>query len=394
METIAYLKTQVGSAKEKGLKPVMELMNAKGVRVSYDKEKELLLFYNMAHKRYTPDEHCDITAECNGLILDFDFNPVLVPRRFPVNLVANDVLGGLLKTHKAYAIYDGTIINLYHREGKWRLSTSKGIEVNKIVHRGGTFEALFMEALAAAGEPDLLEKLDTQATYTFGFSHFKLHPFYPVHSANSKNPPVWFVQKVVCDAKGYTVYKELEEASAIPKQAAIDLSKGVGSLRRKLESAFDRYKKTGEVFFGVILEGPESGEYNEYGAVLLESTLMKKVRKIFYDQKRVEMAKASGEGLIQFLELFALLESSDTYLGLMPHRLPVWGAYQQAIQRLEREVLNACTGKKKSDVVGFFAGHVLRNIDSKSAQAIQTFTHSMLWKPQNTELLLHAIRDL
>jgi hypothetical protein len=77
--------------------------------------------------------------------------------------------------YNVHQLMDGTLINLYHHAGTWRLGSARASDLTDLAYSTtATFGQLFDEVLGAY--PDFgYERLDKTRTYTIGFSHPAMH---------------------------------------------------------------------------------------------------------------------------------------------------------------------------------------------------------------------------
>lgn len=74
------------------------------------------------------------------------------------------------------AMWDDTVITLYFRDGTWKMSSARGIDVSG--HNWMDTEITFRQALnECLPEGFQWESLDVNSCYTVGFHHHKMHPF-------------------------------------------------------------------------------------------------------------------------------------------------------------------------------------------------------------------------
>lgn len=128
------------------------------------------------------DANVEFANECNGLVLAFVDNKLKVVCRpqMVLNHFAETKKVKKLHAEGCYTITkirDGTVVNLYHYDGKWRMGSASGYEVDGYRWMGGkTFREAF-DLLCEKHCPDLLSKLDTAQTYTVGFRFHEFHPY-------------------------------------------------------------------------------------------------------------------------------------------------------------------------------------------------------------------------
>jgi hypothetical protein len=202
---------------------------------------------------------------------------------------------------------DGTTVTLYYFGSKWVISTHRGFEVNSynwIAQK--TYQDVVREVLEEY--PDFsYDKLDTCKCYTFGFNHSDFHPFRennenlelenlkiseskfkeefkennPAEPTKNTKPSVraWFIQSV--DLVKFNAsdisYVSYDEKIGLPVQECVKFS-NIKHLFQSANNAYTEYTKNGSVNYGYLIRiGLKQ--------FLVESTLLKHIRHIFYSNK-------------------------------------------------------------------------------------------------------------
>jgi hypothetical protein len=233
------------------------------------------------------------------------YKVVSVPPSPPVTQYQyNNMHTNFSKDTRIIKANDGTTVTLYYFDSRWVISTHRGFDVNSyncIAQK--TYQDVVDEVLEAY--PDFsYDKLDRCKCYTFGFNHSDFHPF----RENSKNleignlkisegeskeelkeentipntkPDVraWFIQSVdlVKFNASNPSYLSYDENIGLPVQEIVEFS-NLNKLQQSANNAYTEYLKNGSVNYGyLVLIGIKQ--------FLVESTLLKHVRCIFYTNK-------------------------------------------------------------------------------------------------------------
>jgi hypothetical protein len=317
METIFLLKSlypAVADGKsEPNFKSIINEMKRYGVHVSWDKKKKLMLFSNSKSDRFKPEHFNEYFAECNGLILNYQFVPVVVPRRSVMGTMSREALEATFDKFHIYELYDGSVINLYWHQDQWNISSFRGISINWSSLHETNWIDMFCSALhnMQIDPNDFFEKLDKKSSYTFGFSHEEAHPFLR-NFMLKPHPLVWFIQKAECDEYGITIRKTFDEMSGFPVQRKIEIS--VETLYEQVNNAYTIYMQTGVPIYGFLLEKINNdGSTDIYENVLLESDLLSLIRKLFYDKHLHEKAKKMEIPISTFIDYYNFMDSKRTY---------------------------------------------------------------------------------
>lgn len=413
METIALLKTKFKTgANARNLRQIAAEMKRRGVCMSWDMNKELMIFYGSKSDKFVPNNHTEHFAECNGLILDFQFLPVVVPKRSPVGTISKSHLKARLnaKQYNIYELHDGTVVNLYCRDGCWKMSSFRGIEINDVVLHQKTWEQLFQESLVAAGYDisNFYAALDVKHVYTLGFSHPESQPFL-ANFTTKPHPRVWFLQKVQCDDFGFTVRRSFDEVPDFPRQTPVNTALTVEEMFSRLQSAHATYLDTNQPLYGYLLELREmDGLYDPYESVILESDLMTLIRKIFYDKHLMDAARRLRVPIKMFTEWYSYLDATRTsyYLSLVDEKqrfqlgnLDVWfkqlskailariNQKVKVLQRTPKEEAADPVSQSFRILVECVREHLTA---SKYNEAVgEGLVHSVLRQPKYIEPILH-----
>lgn len=185
-----------------------------------------------------------------------------------------------------YSIYeakDGTIFTMYWYLDSWRLSTTGGYDVTKYTWQGAkTYEEIVSHVLNHVHDMSLEEfqsKLDKNYSYTFGFKHPTFHPFM---ATMLESYDMWFV----CDYDriNHNLYYDIDTnhtLSFMNKQTELSEITNVHQLIMNCKTAYEDWQKdNSKQNFGYILR---SNIRDENANVLLESSLMRNLRQLFYN---------------------------------------------------------------------------------------------------------------
>lgn len=266
------------------------------IRCNYDPvadtNSRMLLWTN----RHNMDE---LAADCNGFIIDYEsLEPLCVGPELPTLKWNMQVLRSNFTKYRVWKIYDGTILNLYWYKDRWVLSTTRGYDVAKYKWNGDgiTFGKAF-EDVQAHYQFDP-QNLDKKQCYTIGISHPDMHPY-------STGVSAW----AVCSYDFQTGQRNYDPSIGIPKSEELHFSSW---------QEVQQYLHTDN--FGVIMRSndPESTLGNN--TVLLESNLMKNIRRHVYDNNYVENAKACQISWSTYVLLHNFLDSNlhDRFQRLFP----------------------------------------------------------------------------
>lgn len=293
--------------------------------------------------------------EYNGVVLDAATFKLLVvpPRAFFSGYKMRQIKDKWAK-YTVYAINDGTIINLYHYNGAWRMSTAHGFDVSNLkwfsdATYGEAFESLFKQYEFS------YDKLDVKRCYTIGFRHPGFHPL------ATDSAKMWFVQSVNIDeyvnrsdhGSGPTIDTQCD---FLPEQTIVKLN-NMNALVEASNSALDEYfiglrrdDKQIAHNYGYILRGPAE-ELGAAASVIIESTLMRKIRQLVYNvpkSKHINTALITNHNeRLQFMVLQAYMSASSRYVmyNLFPQFIENYKHFENCFKVVRDRVVAAVRNK-------------------------------------------------
>lgn len=271
----------------------------------------------------------DLASECNGFIFDYKtLEPLCYPPELPTLKWDRDILRDTLDQYSMWKIYDGTIINLYRYDNRWCLSTGKGIDVGMLKWNGdGITYRKALDDVLAHYKIDL-DSLEHSKCYTIGISHPDMHPY-------STSLRSWFV----CSFDFTTQTRNFSEPEfAIPASEKVEF-KSWDDLQTYLrDSSVDN--------FGVIMRSQNPSATPQHTTVLLESTLMKNIRRHVYDSQLMEDARACDIPWSTYIVLYNFLDSTShrRFRDLFPRYADDIGCLTQLLEetvvRLSKSITN------------------------------------------------------
>lgn len=283
--------------------------------------------------------------EYNGVVLDAATFKLLVvpPRAFFSGYKMRQIKDNWAK-YTIYAINDGTIINLYHYNGAWRMSTAHGFDVSNLkwfsdTTYGEAFESLFKQYEFS------YDKLDVKRCYTIGFRHPGFHPL-------ATDPAkMWFVQSVDVGTQEIDNHCDF-----LPEQTVVKLN-SMNGLVEASNSALDEYfiglrrdDKQIAHNYGYILRGPAES-LGPAAAIIVESTLMRKVRQLVYNvpkSKHINTALITNHNeRLQFMVLQAYMSATSRYVmyNLFPQFIENYKHFENCFKLVRDRVVAAVRNK-------------------------------------------------
>lgn len=248
--------------------------------------------------RFKSDFNNPMTAECNGLIVEYDIkNNIYRPLVIPIELFNSQPLNKSTieyfynqNLYKLYKVYDGTIINLYYYNNEWKISTNKAYEANNLLFTNNkTYKNIFEEILL--NYPNFnYNNLNINKCYTFCMKYTEYHPF--IENLHYNNNKLILLQSVNISKINLNSKLEINESEeiGIPTGITYNLEsfQNLNEIYMYLTNEINRYKKEKHLanyqpLFGIILRSKNKSNTKNYSNILLESNLMSKIRNLIYN---------------------------------------------------------------------------------------------------------------
>ncbi len=258
-------------------------------------EKQRIIFIA---NRFKSDFNNPMSAECNGLITEYDIkNNKYKALVIPIELFNSQHLNKSeieylynQNIYKLYKVYDGTIINLYFYNNEWKISTNKAYEANNLIFvNKKTYQDVLSEILNYYPEFSFT-KLSKHKCYTFCMKYIQYHPF--IENLHYNNNKLIFLQSVDLDKFNNEIKLEINESENIGIPISITYTpnsfNNLNEIYSYLNNEIARYKKEKhlanyEPLFGLILRSNNFSKTRNYSNILLESNLMAKIRNLIYN---------------------------------------------------------------------------------------------------------------
>jgi len=279
--------------------------------------------------------------EANGLILERNTWRLLVvpPKTLRLNIdtkAANKFLHkGLYHIYKAE---DGTTFNMYYYN-KWTISTSKGYDMNDVKWDDLTYQQLISDCLSNKGLTweTFTESLDKTKCYSFGFKHPKFHRFYgkdvtPIYK-------LWFIQYVNLDidSDNYLWAVDQYPSDDIPNQELAELEPPISmkTLYMNASDALNNYRYNGNINYGYILRSVNFETTLNNSDLYIESSLMKTIRKFWYDNYIVDTCHKNNWKKEKAITLHGFLDANtELFRILFPQYNDLFNYYAEKLNEI------------------------------------------------------------
>lgn len=342
---------------------VISQLNKKGIKCHYDPptsdESRVLLYSN----RFNADNY-ELARECNGLIMDYSDKkswpvvcrpPDLANARWdPIAVEKN------MDEYDVYCARDGTVINLYYYNGKWCISTARGLDMGPLDWCGINYQKCW-DSMCKKYALDV-KQFDVSTTYTFGFSHPKIHIYNGVEemwfisAKKTDGARVWRSPFDVKDSKENLPNQELAPKMTYEKMmVALESNDNYGFILRSND-----VKKTG---------------FNS--TLYLESALMKKIRTHLYDRGLVDTAPEKYDRM-KHLVLYSWLAGdarSKEFVTMFPRFAADHERFDTELQELH---VGICHQKNDTQLCKYFKTEIMkyRTLSEMSDLEIMAFARS------------------
>ncbi len=388
--TTKTLATSYLMQSKKTLQNVRQELSVYGIRVVSNDD---VAIFSLAHGTKNIEMNV-YKRECNGLILDLDGNPLVVPpRSLKYNIdttTANKFIHQGL--YHIYKVEDGTSFNLYYRN-KWTISTMRGYDMNNVKWgNSATYQEIICECLDQIGLTweNFIDKLNPSHCYSFGFKHPHMHKFR--EGKDCEIYKIWFIQSVVTDNKhnDFLWANNICPIAIIPSQEMH--SNAVANIRdlyKKSADSLKSFAETGEVCYGFILRSVNVEVTNNHSDLFIESSLMRYIRKFCYDNKIIDMCHANNWDKDTAISLHAYLDrpNYDTFSLLFKEQFARYTSkYCEIIEDVVKNMIKKSRNDKSE--ISSLADLFLTMFHSKIRYNVSKLTDEELLKTY-TDYLTH-----
>ncbi len=343
MNTLAYLN-ELGLSGLDDIRTLKQEFYKKKITVGYEPnategKRRVILTCSKTLRNYTFDS---INRECNGLILEASssgWRVLVAPVQSPKSKVNTNKINKWLneELYEVYAMEDGTIINLYFYNDKWVISTARGIDMNDVKFNTLTYQQMLDECLVHSNASDLYTSLDKSRCYTLGFKHPDIHPFQEGRD-EQKEPiyKIWSIQSVVL-ADDYIPDRTPFAATIRPQKKYTFKTKNMHNLYKRLSAALSDYIAGKRPNYGYILVSKRPEITQEFTVIMLESSLMRMIRKLWYDSEYIQFSEAKKYKKLDLILLNSFLD--DTRTNIFTTLFPAYTETFRRLETLENELI-------------------------------------------------------
>jgi hypothetical protein len=346
METLKFIE----SLKDQSPDNIRTTFYKKGILSSYHPEDGRMVFYLSKNQRFNEEPkttNLDLWRECNGLVIDTKNLNILTtpPESVRSNVDATTVNTNMSKDlYDIYLVDDGTLISMYYWKPlkSWRISTARSYDNTDSKWGSSTYSEIFRNLLAINNttEQKFYDSLDKQSSYTFGFKHSSMHPFQ--EGSWSYINKLWFIQS----AKNGVISNEFaNDVLKIPNQTKYEFPEGVQQTTKylfsKLNHSLDEFVNARTVLYGFILRTKNNKETGDHSNILLESSLLQKIRQLYYHSRFNEVAKEMKYDRDLYIVTYSYLNinSHSIFINLFPQYIPLYKKLDSITATLVNQVM-------------------------------------------------------
>lgn len=329
-----------------------------------------------------------LVDECNGVIVseDPEWKLVSIPPPFvKPQYDETEVTANLIKqNYRIFEVEDGTLITLYYWQNGWRISTRNGVDVSNQRRYVKTFREMLDEILVKNNVT--LDDLDKEMSHSFIIKHPELHYFY-----EGKDPiyRITFVQSVDLSlkrgivlappVKGINAQKDVTKRviknpvmSVDGKETMEDVIehvKNVKSLTFIAQNALDWYHQHGTVCYGFTLRSVNTDETKGNGSIIIESSLMKKIKSLTYD---VRIPWQFPAPYVFALRAF-LSGSRQLFISLFPQFKQEYVRFDEMLNKIKMTIIDLSQEKptKENKILSNVSRWFLEKITQKTKDNVK-----------------------
>lgn len=293
---------------------------------------------------------------CNGLVIDSKNKKYLSipPMAFNKNYT-NEIISKYMEHYDLFKIIDGTIITIYYHDSRWCISSSNGYDVSSFYWIGKLTYAAIIYDLINRLYPSVIDSigiklidneylefdnLNTNFSYTIGFRHHNFHPLLidPEYIWNVQHTNLNTLEVVFNDG-----------ILGLPNQILIENKYTIDQLLTINKESYDNRSKNINIHYGFILRSKNQIVTKEYSNILLDNTLLKKIKKNIYDYpSHLNRQYIDHNNRFQFIAIknyFNKFDKNEMLL-LYPQLLEYYNVYNKYVIDIVKCIIIIIKNKK------------------------------------------------
>jgi len=287
----------------------------------------------ITHDRFS-DFDSELSFQANGVVYDVVQKKVVcVPSPgFNCRAVYTEVIANLDK-YMVYPVSDGTMVNLYWYGDKWTIGSTHGFELNAYKWMGpNTYEQELRTVLGKYPE-FTFDGLDKGVSYNIGF---RTDAFHPLHTDPSR---AWLVSAWRLD----TLIPVADANIGIPMQtpAAFTIA---GTPKERFDWLLQQSSGALKQYFanrthhnyGWILRSTDYAVTQGSSHVMIESSLMRKVRQLAYNLPKNPRLNLNETNRFEYMTLRAWLsyQLRSSFVDMFPETHQRYTLYTKTVHEI------------------------------------------------------------
>jgi hypothetical protein len=347
-----------------------------GVCANYEQNENRMIFYTDKKNRYKSIS--PLQLECNGLVFDLqNMRPLVIPQlSFKSNLHVPTVNSFLNQNlYDIYYIDDGSILNLYYYNNTWVLASNRSYDIANKKWGRFTYYDMF-NSIVPAG---FYELLDVNCCYTFGMKHATIHPL------EQKNK-VWFIQStnLTTHIVSYTFNNNIVGVDT--QQPYTRKIKSVTELFSLLQNSLNKYLNNKDALYGFLLVSRNKDLTGENSNLLLESSLLQKLRNVYYNSKFKKLSDENNYERSKLIVLYNFLDYNNS--GIFTRLFPQFNNYITQCKNITEYLVNSIINfdKLTPEYTNYKQVKILHNalkskysFNDNEKEIVKSFVMSLSW---------------
>jgi hypothetical protein len=282
--------------------------------------------------RYRADMTNPTIRKCNGMVLCN--GKILVYPQEILNLRPNikEVVKNWNK-YSQYSVIDGSTVSMYYFDNKWRISTTNGYDVGGLKWNNSDITYQTVMTQLFSDNKISQNDLDVSLSYTFIVRHPSIHLL-------KRDPMGLWLLRTTNGASEVPIDSLYKPIRSLMRQLARTRPmsyKQVNDICKSALSNYIKHPRSSNIHYGFILRADCELGYDTN--VLLESTMLKKIRQLIYNLPKGTFRPAKPR---QYCILRAYLNYSQRpiFKALFPEYLPTFEQYDNLFAQVTNCIMN------------------------------------------------------
>ena len=298
------------------------------------------------------DDREKLWLECNGLILNCNniknIIPLVIPQasfisHYDKNIVNKNINKNL---YNIYRIENGTMINIYQYDNNWVISTNRGIDMNN------TYSNILIEILNIKNisTHDFFNSLDKNSCYTFNIQHHSIHKFNNINNIQFIQS-INLLNQIINKNPVKNIVKNISMQMIIPYQSN-DIYTILTNINNINRNSLNNYLYNGNIELGYILKSNNKELTGVHSNIILESSLLKKIRQMLYDSKYIKLSKKYdiSKDTIIIITSYLDINNNSIFIKLFPNYVNSYNLLNNMTASVINNIINYSKSIKTNDI--------------------------------------------